>query len=380
VIAPLDHLTDAQRELLGRAQAIARDELAPIAGSAEPGRLNRPLLRALADHGLLPLAVGRGGAVELCLVREGLARHCTEAETAFAVQGLGADPILRAARPEVIDAWGPRLATGDAAAGFALTEPGAGSDVAALALLARRDGDGYRLTGEKTFISNAPDADVYTVFARTTEGAGARGITAFCVPRDSDGLSGEPLRLLSPHAIGSLRFDDVYVPDELVLGDVDRGMRVAMQTLDRFRPSVGAFAVGMADAALEAAVAHAAAREAFGGPLRNLQAVSHQLADAATRVHAARLLVFHAATAYDAGAASVTQMAAMAKLFATESAQHAVDVAIQIHGARALEHGHLLEHLYREVRAPRIYEGASEVQREIIARQLFGAQGSSERK
>jgi hypothetical protein len=146
-----------------------------------------------------------------------------------------------------------------------------------------------------------------------------------------------------------------------------------MQTLDRFRPSVGAFAVGMADAALEAAVAHAAAREAFGGPLRNLQAVSHQLADAATRVHAARLLVFHAAAAYDAGAASVTQMAAMAKLFATESAQHAVDVAIQVHGARALEHGHLLEHLYREVRAPRIYEGASEVQREIIARQLFKA-------
>ncbi len=365
------HLDGEQRALLERVEALARDVFAPLSHTGEPGRVNRPLLAALAEHGLLELALGGGGAVDLCLVREGLARYCTEAETAFAVQGLGASPILRAGRPEVVDAWLPRLSAGEVAAGFALTEPGAGSDVGALALRADRDGDGYRLTGTKIYISNAPDAEVYSVFARTTPDAGARGLTAFCVPRDSEGLTGEPLALLSPHPIGRLDFDGVPVPAELVLGEVDRGMRVAMQTLDKFRPSVGAFAVGMAQAALDAAVAHAATRQAFGRPLRDLQAVSHQLAEVATRLQASRLLVFHAAGAFDRAAGPVTQAAAMAKLFATETAQFAVDVAVQVHGARALEQGHLLEHLYREVRAPRIYEGASEIQREIIARQLF---------
>jgi alkylation response protein AidB-like acyl-CoA dehydrogenase len=212
---------------------------------------------------------------------------------------------------------------------------------------------------------------VYTVFARTTEGAGARGVTAFAVPRDSEGVSGKALRLLSPHPIGRLDLDGVLVGEEQVLGEVDKGFRVAMETLDLFRPSVGAFAVGMAQAALDAAVAHAAGREAFGKPLSELQAVAHQLAEVATRVQASRLLVYDAATAYDAGVRPVREASAMAKLFATETAQQAVDVAVQVHGARALEEGHLLEHLYREVRAPRIYEGASEVQREIIARELF---------
>ena len=191
------------------------------------------------------------------------------------------------------------------------------------------------------------------------------------MPRDSDGLSGEPLRLVSPHPIGRLVFDGVFVGDEQVLGPVDGGFGVAMRTLDLFRPSVGAFAVGMARAAVDAALAHAAGRAAFGKRLKDFQAVSHQLAEVATRVQAARLLVHHAAAAYDAGVRPTAQIAAMAKLFATETAQQAVDVAVQVHGARALEEGHLLEHLYREVRAPRIYEGASEIQREIIARQLF---------
>ena len=312
-----------------------------------------------------------GSAVELCLLREGLSHGCTDAETALALQGLGGYPILRAARSEVRDAWVPRLAAGEAVAAFALSEPGAGSDAAALALRAERDGDGFRLTGVKTWISNAPDADVYTVFARTTEGAGARGVTAFAVPRESEGVSGEALRLLSPHPIGRLELDGVLVAEEQVLGEVDAGFRVAMETLDLFRPSVGAFAVGMAQAALDAAVKYATEREAFGKPLKDLQAVGHQLAEVVTRVQAARLLVYDAATAYDAGLRPVRQASAMAKLFATETAQQAVDVAIQVHGARALEQGHLLEHLYREVRAPRIYEGASEVQREIIARELF---------
>ena len=220
------------------------------------------------------------------------------------------------------------------------------------------------------WISNAPEADVYTVFARTSDN-GARGITAFAVPGDSDGLHGEPIDLLSPHPIGRLDFDGVQVGPEQVLGQVDGGFSVAMETLDLFRPSVGAFGVGMAQAALDAAVGHTAGREAFGRPLSDFQAVSHQLAEVATEIQAARLLVRDAASQYDAGVRPVRKASAMAKLYATEVAQRAVDVAIQVHGARALEKGHLLEHLYREVRAPRIYEGASEVQREIIARELF---------
>jgi acyl-CoA dehydrogenase len=366
------HLSPDHVELLRRTEALARDVLAPVARDGTPGRINRPLVLALAEHGLLDRVLGRAGdvpALELCLVREGLARHCTEAETAFAVQGLGAHPILANGAPEVVAEWIPPVTRGEAVAGFALTEPGAGSDVASLALRAERDGDAFQLTGEKIYISNAPDADVYSVFARTSD----RGLTAFAVARASDGLSGEPLSLLSPHPIGRLVFDGVRVPAGHVLGEVDQGFKVAMRTLDLFRPSVGAFAVGMAQAALDAAIAHVTRRSAFGRTLSELQGVSHQLADVATALQAARLLVYSAASAYDRGIRPTTQAAAMAKLFATETAQRVIDVAIQVHGARALEEGHLLEHLFREVRATRIYEGASEVQREIIARQLFQA-------
>jgi acyl-CoA dehydrogenase len=373
-MAEAGHLSPTQRQLFERTRTLGHEVFAPLARDAEPGRVNRPLLRALGDEGLLSRVLpseGEGSAVELCLLREGLAHGCTEAETALALQGLGGFPILRRARPGLRDEWIPRLAAGEAVAAFALSEPEAGSDAGALALRAEREGDGFRLTGTKIWISNAPEADVYTVFARTTEGAGSRGITAFTVPRESEGLSGEPLVLLAPHPIGRLDFDHVRVSAEQVVGEVDHGFEVAMETLDLFRPSVGAFAVGMAQAALEAAVSHALDRRAFGRTLAEFQAVGHQLADVATRVQAARLLVHHAAAAYDGGVRPVRREAAMAKLFATETAQQAVDVAIQVHGARALEHGHLLEHLYREVRAPRIYEGASEVQREIIARELF---------
>jgi acyl-CoA dehydrogenase len=374
-VTPLDaHLSDAQRTLLATTAELAQRVLAPLAAAGAPGEVNRPLLAALAEHGLLGrLFSGEGdvGAMELCLIREGLARHCTEAETAFAVQGLGSFPILQHGPEELAAQWRPRLAAGEAVAAFALTEPGAGSDVAALSLRAEADGDGFRLSGEKAYISNAPDADVYTVFARTSGERGARGVSAFAVPGDAEGLSGERVALVAPHPIGRLRFDGVVVPREHLLGEVDRGFAVAMGTLDRFRPSVGAFAVGMAQAALAAAVEHASRREAFGRPLREFQAVSHRLADIATRVQASRLLVHHAATAYDAGIRPVTQIAAMAKLLATETAQEAVDAAIQVHGAVALEEAHPLSHLYREVRAPRIYEGASEIQREIVARELF---------
>jgi alkylation response protein AidB-like acyl-CoA dehydrogenase len=225
--------------------------------------------------------------------------------------------------------------------------------------------DGYRLSGEKLWISNAPDADIYTVFARAQE-----GVTAFAVPGDSEGLGGESLQMLSPHPIGSLRFDDVAVGSDHVLGAPGDGFKVAMRTLDLFRPSVGAFAIGMARRALDLAIEHTARRHTFGKPIKDHQAVAHSLADIATRIEAARLLVHQAAAAYDAGAPD-RALSAMAKLFATETAQEAVDAAVQFHGAAALEYGHPLEHLYRDVRAPRIYEGASEIQREIIARDLF---------
>jgi hypothetical protein len=262
-------------------------------------------------------------------------------------------------------------------AAFALTEREAGSDVAALSLRAEPDGDGgYRLTGEKLWISNAPDADIYTVFARSdADAAGARGLTAFAIPGDADGLSGEPRQLLGPHAIGSLTFDGVPATRQQVLGEPGAGFRVAMRTLDLFRPSVGAFAIGMARAALDLATAYALQRQTFGKPLSQHQAVSHRLAELRAQTEAARLLVHAAARAHDQQRPDPAA-AAMAKLLATETAQRSVDAAIQVHGARALEQGHRLEHLYREVRAPRIYEGASEIQREIIARAMFRESGA----
>ncbi|MBL3669841.1 acyl-CoA dehydrogenase family protein [Streptomyces sp. M2CJ-2] len=354
-----------------RLRALAAERLRPLAEKGEPGRVNRPLVAELGTLGLLP-RLFTSGALDLCLMRESLAHGCTEAETALALQGLGAHPVHAHGAEELRARWLPRVADGTAIAAFALSEPGAGSDAAALSLTADPDGPGrWRLTGEKRWISNAPEADFYTVFARTTPGAGARGVTAFLVPADRPGLTGTALDMLSPHPIGALALDAVPVTSDDLLGEVDRGFRVAMNTLNLFRPSVGAFAVGMARAALDATLEHTAGREAFGGRLSELQAVSHQVAEMALRTEAARLMVYAAATAYDAGAPDVPSRAAMAKLLATETAQYVVDRAVQLHGARALQRGHLLEHLYREVRAPRVYEGASEVQRDIIAKELY---------
>jgi acyl-CoA dehydrogenase len=366
------HLTEAQRALYTGTRELAASTLHPLARAGDGDRVNRPLVRALGDAGLLGRVFDGDGppAIELCLIREALARECTEAETAFALQGLGAYPIQLHGTEQVRREWIAPVAAGTALAAFALTEPDAGSDVSAMSLTAARDGDAFRLTGEKLWISNAPDADVYTVFART--GEGSRGISAFAIPGASPGLSGEPRALLAPHAIGSLRFDGVHAAREQLLGGEGDGFRVAMRTLDLFRPSVGAFAVGMARTALELAVAYAGERVTFGRPLKEHQALAHRLADAHARVEAARLTVHRAAAAHDAGLRDPA-LAAMSKLLATEAAQAAVDLAVQVHGARALERGHPLERLYREVRAPRIYEGASEIQREIIARAMFRA-------
>ncbi|MFF8875910.1 acyl-CoA dehydrogenase family protein [Streptomyces massasporeus] len=394
-------LEPAQLAWCAELRTLAAERLHPLADKGEPGHVNRALVAELGSLGLL----GRlftSGALDLCLMRESLAYACTEAETALALQGLGAHPVHAYGTETQRARWLPRVTAGTAIAAFALSEPGAGSDAAALELRAETDDsrggrssdtspggrssdtpalaaapDGparWRLTGEKCWISNAPEADFYTVFARTTPGAGARGVTAFLVPADRPGLTGRGLDMLSPHPIGALDFDAVPVTADDVLGEADRGFRVAMGTLNLFRPSVGAFAVGMAQAALDATLAHTAGRDAFGGKLRDLQAVSHQVAEMALRTEAARLMVHAAASAHDADDPYVPLRSAMAKLLATETAQYVVDTAVQLHGARALQRGHLLEHLYREVRAPRIYEGASEVQRGIIAKELYARQ------
>ena len=373
--SPGFQLSAAERDLLRETRRVAEETLEPIARAGVEGRVNRELVHALGANGLLgrlfPPEGGLPSALELCLLREGLAGACTDAQNALALQGLGAYPIIRFGSSDLMSRYVTPVARGEAVAGFALTELAAGTDAAAIELEAVRDGDGFRLTGEKAWISNAPDADVYTVFARTTPNAGAKRITAFVVPGDAPGLSGKPVELLGQHPIGRLRFDGVPVPAHHVLGELGHGLRVAFQTLDLFRPSVGAACVGMAQAALDAAIGYAAERRAFGRPIREFQAVSHRLAETLTRVEAARLLVYRAAALLDAGERA-TKEAAMAKLYATETAQQAIDAAIQVHGAVALERGHLLERLYREVRATRIYEGTSEIQREIVARELFG--------
>ncbi|MFJ7212136.1 acyl-CoA dehydrogenase family protein [Amycolatopsis sp. NPDC098790] len=368
-----------QQAFAAEVRRLGAEQLRPLAESGVEGAVNRPLLKEMGALGLLArlfpgVASGspsrQAAATDLCILRENLATVNTEAETALALQGLGSYPILQSGQDSQVTKWLPAVAAGDAVAAFALTEPDAGSDAAALSLAAEPDGDGWRLTGSKMWISNAPEADFYTVFARTTQGAGSRGVSAFVVPADRPGLGGEHLDLVSPHPIGTVTFDGVEVRREELLGEENRGFAVAMRTLDLFRPSVGAFAVGMAQAALDASVSYTSQREAFGGPLIKQQAVAHALAEMATRTEAARLLVYAAAGAYDAGEQNLGGRAAMAKLFATEAAQFVVDSAVQLHGARALRRGHLLEHLYREVRAPRIYEGASEIQRTIIARWL----------
>ncbi len=357
----------AEAERLGQA-------LVPIAEGGTHGRVNHELVAAIAGAGLFDRLFSRDGATarDLCEIRQGLARVCPEAETAFAVQALGGIPIHLSAPAAVRDKWIPELTSGRAVAAFALTEPGAGSDAANLSMSASRDGDGYRLSGEKTYISNAPEADIAVVFARTTENAGSRGVTAFAVPMDSDGVDGEPIEMVSPHPLGRWTFEDVFVPAESVIGDLDRGFRVAMETLDLFRPSVGAFTLGMAEAALTIAVEHAGSRQAFGSPISEFQGISHQLADVRVDIEASRHLVYSAADVYDSGEReTLTGLSAMAKLHSTETAQRAIDTAIQVLGARGLEADSTLSHLYKEVRGTRIYEGTSEIQRNIIAREMF---------
>jgi acyl-CoA dehydrogenase len=342
----------------------------------------RSLLRQLADAGLLRHTVpaAYGGASErldvrtLCLVRETLARFDALADFAFAMQGLGSGAISLFGSEEQRRGYLPAVAEGRKIAAFALSEAAAGSDVAAIATTAHPGGDGFVLNGGKTWISNGGIADFYVVFARTGEAPGAKGLSAFVVDADAPGLSiAERIELIAPHPLASLRFEDCRVPRERLIGESGQGFRIAMATLDVFRPTVGAAALGFARRALDETLARATSRKLFGGALADLQMVQGKLADMALAVDAAALLVYRAAWAKDAGAERITREAAMAKLHATEAAQAVIDDAVQLHGGLGVVAGHPVERLYREVRALRIYEGASEVQKVVIAGQVLAA-------
>ena len=308
----------------------------------------------------------------LCLIRETLARHDGLADFAFAMQGLGTGALSLFGTPEQRQ-WLVKTRAGEALSAFALSEPKSGSDVANIEMSAMRDGDGFILNGEKTWISNGGIADVYCVFARTGEADGARGLSAFVVPADAAGLEVvERLEVIAPHPLARLSFSDVRVPAGALIGDTGQGFKIAMSVLDVFRSTVGAAALGFARRALDESLKRVKERELFGAPLAELQMVQGHIADMALDVDASALLVYRAAWTKDAGAPRVSREAAMAKLYATDHAQSVIDKAVQLHGGDGVRSGHIVESLYREIRALRIYEGASDVQKVVIARQMMG--------
>ncbi len=333
----------------------------------------RSLVRALGDAGFLKLCVGDGSSPpdvrSLAIARETLAWHSGLADFAFAMQGLGSGAISLAGSDEQRQEWLPKVAAGDAIAAFALTEPECGSDAANIAMIARRDGNGWVLDGEKTYISNGGIADFYVTFARTGKGDGAKDLSAFIVRADAPGLTvAERIQVIAPHPLARLKFDGV--PGQLI-GEAGQGFAIAMGTLNLFRVTVGAAAVGFARRALREALAFASTRKLAGGTLTDNAVTQAKVADMATSVDAAALLVYRAAWQQDIGDKDNRRAAAMAKLYATEAAQRVIDAAVQLHGGAGVTRGVVVEALYREVRALRIYEGASEVQRQIIARDVL---------
>ncbi len=307
----------------------------------------------------------------LCLIRETLARHDGLADFAFAMQGLGTGAISLFGTSDQ-QAWLRKTRAGLALSAFALSEPRSGSDVAAMDMTATRDGYHFVLNGEKTWISNGGIADFYCVFARTGEAPGARGLSCFLVPADTKGLViAERLQVIAPHPLARLEFDNVRVSADALIGETGQGFKVAMSVLDVFRSTVGAAALGFARRALDETLVRVRERELFGAPMSDLQLVQGHVADMALNVDASALLVYRAAWTKDTGAARVTREAAMAKLHATDTAQAVIDRAVQLHGGDGVRSGHIVESLYREIRALRIYEGASDVQKVVIARQML---------
>jgi acyl-CoA dehydrogenase len=371
-----------QRELAGKLDAWCAG-VPGVAGSLAERDVDaacRRLVRALGDGGWLRYCVpaAHGGALPaldsraLCVARETLAYHDGLADFAFAMQGLGSGAITLEGSAAQRERWLPLIARGDAIAAFALSEPDAGSDVAALSMRARREAESWVLDGCKTWISNGGIADFYCVFARSGEVPGTRGISAFVVPADTPGLTvAERIDVFAPHPLARLEFSACRVPHDALLGAEGEGFRLAMRTLDIFRASVAAAAVGFARRALDESAAHVRARKMFGATLADLQLTQARLGDMAAEIDAAALLTYRAAWLRDVKGAKTTKEAAMAKLAATESAQRVIDAAVQLHGALGVTRGHIVERLYRDIRALRIYEGATEVQKLIIGRELL---------
>ena len=379
---------DAHRQLAAelRAWAVREADVHADGGAhADVDAACRTLVRRLGDAGWLRLAVPApyGGLHErldvrsLCITRETLGRVSGLADFAFAMQGLGAGPISLFGSDALRRRWLPRVAAGEAIAAFAISESDAGSDVAAMRTTARRDGGDWVIDGEKTWISNGGIADQYVVFCRL--GDAAREFVALVVEPDDPGFAvAARIDTLAPHPLGTLRFDNCRVPADRVVGEPGRGLRVALGTLDVFRTTVGAAALGFARRALDEALAHAATRTLFGRALQEFQLTQARLAQMATAVDASALLVYRAAWTKDAGAARVTREAAMAKMYATEAAQRVIDDAVQLLGGRGVVAGAAVERLYREVRALRIYEGTTEVQQLVIAGQLLDAHATTD--
>lgn len=342
-------------------------------GDEDARREARALLEQLGQAGWLA-AVAQQDLRALSVVRDTVAAMSPLADAVVALQALGGTPIVLAGSDEQRARWLPGITDGRLMAAFAMTEPEAGSDVAALRTSARRDGTDWVIDGEKHLISNAGLADLYLLFARTSPDAGSRGISAFIVPAGTSGLTFDGPQVMSaPHPLGRLRFENCRLPADALLGELDRGFKLGMMTLDRLRPSVGAAACGMAARALDEALAHATNRRQFGQPLGEFQLIREKLGRMGTELHASRLLVYHAAWMKDRGAERITVEAAMAKSYATEAAQRIVDDAVQIVGGAGVLRGHPVERLYRAVRALRIYEGATEIQRLIIGGALLQA-------
>lgn len=337
----------------------------------------RALVRLLGEAGLLAAATGNGGrdvidSRMICIARETLAWHDGLADFAFAMQGLGTGAIGLSGSDRVKAHVLPKVTSGTWISAFALSEKEAGSDVAAMACAARRDGEHFVLDGEKTWISNGGIADVYTVFARTGEAPGTRGISAFVVYADDPGFSiAERIDVIAPHPLATIRFENCRIPADRLLGSPGEGFKIAMRTLDIFRASVAAAALGFARRALDEAVLHAKTRKMFGATLADLQLTQGALGDMAAGIDAAALLTYRAAWRRDVEKLNTTKEAAMAKMAATETAQSVIDRAVQMFGGRGVAVGEITEQLYREIRALRIYEGATEVQKLIIARELL---------
>ncbi len=381
------HLSAEELEIQRNTRAFVEREVIPMIELFESGKGSaRELMRIMGKKGLFRLLVPKeyGGRYEevrslpLCLAREELARGYNYAGACIATQGLAAVPILIAGNQGQKKRYLPGLGAGELVGSFALSEPGAGSDAASISTRATRVGSEYEMTGEKRFASNAGICDFYVIFVKTDPERGAKGISAFVVDAKAKGLHFKPIPILCYDVLGHLRLEEIRVPVDNMLGQENSGFRIAMQTLDVLRATVGAHAVGTAQAALDYALAYARDRIQFGRPIIDQQSIRFKLAEMAVSISASRLLVYQAAVAKDEGAPDITVKSSMAKLFATEAAQKVVDEALQIFGGNGVVvKDYPMERLYREVRSPRVYEGTSEIQRLIIAgRMIKGAEGA----